>query len=344
MRITLVCAAAARIVAATGLAAVAVIARPAAVRANPRAEAVLAKLPFSDAERKKILAGELVTTASKEQTSDRELAVTMAFLIAKPPPDLAGMFQKAVGYDTDKGVTARGELRGDGSLADLQALRLQPKGDAEARRFADAKGGDDLNLSSAEIAAFRALPDKSKAAVEAELRKMLLARYQAYRANGLAGIAPYDRGGGKSSNPGAELTRATKASPVLAQEAPEVVTALVDYPRSQPAKASEKFFWVNFEVDGRPTIALTQRISVPQADGTYVFADRHYYVSRSHNCVQAVAGIFPVQEGALVLYGNRTFTDQLGGFGASAKQAIGRRLMGGKIGALYDQFRAQQKK
>src|SRR5262249_18922876 len=144
IRITLVCAAAPRIVAAIGIAAVVVIARPAAVHANPRAEAVLAKLPFSDAERKKILAGELVTMASREQTSDRELVITMAFLITKPPPDLADMFQKAVGYDSDKGMTARGELRGDGSLADLQTLSLRPKGDAEARRFADAKGGDDL--------------------------------------------------------------------------------------------------------------------------------------------------------------------------------------------------------
>src|SRR5262247_1939553 len=98
MRITLMYAASARIVAATGVAAVAVIARPAAVRANPRAEAVLAKLPFSDAERKRILAGELVTTASKEQTSDRELAITMAFLIAKPLSNLSAMFEKAVGY------------------------------------------------------------------------------------------------------------------------------------------------------------------------------------------------------------------------------------------------------
>ena len=331
--------------AAFAVLAVDAIGRPAPTlaQANPRAEAVLAKLPFSDGERKKILAGGLVTTASREQTSDRELAITMAFLIRKPPPDLATMFEKASAYDGDKSVTAFGELKGDGSVADLQSLRLEPNGDAEAQRYADAKAGHELNLSSAEIAAYRALPDKSKAAVEAELRKQLLARYQAYRSQGLAGIAPYDRGGGKSSSPAEVLTLATKASPVLAHEAPDVVTALLDYPKSQPAKAVEKFFWVNFKVDNRPTIALTHRLIAPQADGTYVLTDRHYYVSRSHNAVQAVGGVFPVQEGALVLYGNRTFTDQLGGFGAGAKQAIGRKLMGGQIAALYERFRAAQK-
>jgi len=331
-------------IAAAALAVSALVAVPATVHANPRAEALLAQMPFSEGERKKILAGELVTTASREKTSDRELAITMAFLINKPPPDLAAMFEKASGYETDKTATAHGEFRGAGSLADLQALRLAPSGDQEARRFADAKAGDDLNLSSAEIAAFRALPEKTTVAVEAQLRALLLARFQAYRASGLAGIAPYDRGGGKNTNPADVLTQATKASPVLAKEAPEVVAALLNYPQSQPPKATEKFFWVNFTVDGRPTIALTHRLVSPQDDGTYVFADRHYYVSRSHNAVQVIAGIFPVQEGALVIYGNRTFTDQLGGFGASTKQAIGRKLMGGQIAALYEQLRTRSKK
>jgi hypothetical protein len=67
---------------------------------------------------------------------------------------------------------------------------LTPNGDAEAKRFADASAGTDLNLSTAEIAAFRALPERTNAAVEAELRKVLLARYQVYRASGLAGSSP----------------------------------------------------------------------------------------------------------------------------------------------------------
>ena len=322
----------------------AVLAVPTAVHANPRADAVLAQLPFSEGERKRILAGELVTTASKETTSDRELAITMAFLVDNPPSDLAAMFEKGSTYEAKPNVTAYGELRGDGSLADLQTLRLAPNGDKEAQRFAAAKAGDDLNLSSAEIAAFRALPEKTTAAVEAELRKLLLARFQAYHTQGLAGIAPYDRGGGKTTSPAEELTGATKASPVLAREAPEVVTALLDYPKAQPPKATERFFWVNFEMDGRPTIALTHRLIAPQDDGTTVLADRHYYVSRSHNDAQIIGGIFPVQEGALVVYGNRTFTDQLGGFGAGTKQAIGRKIMAAQIAALYEQLRARFKK
>jgi hypothetical protein len=122
-------------------------------------------------------------------------------------------------------------------------------------------------------------------------------------------IADYDRGGGKSTNPADDLRRATNASPVLAREAPEAVAALLNYPKSQPAKATERFFWVNFEIDGQPTIALTHRLVTPQDDGTFVLADRHY-VSRSHNAVQA----------------------------------IGRKIIGGQIAALYEQLRARSKR
>jgi len=313
------------------------------VNVSPRAAALLSELPFTDLERHKILEGDLITAVTRDSASDRELAITMAFLIADPPSDLAAKFQAAADYRNDKTVTAYGELHGDGSLADLKALRLSPAGEAEARHFIDVKPGLDLNLSSAEMAKFSALPEGDTGAVETELKHLLLARYQAYRTKGLAGIAAYARGGDKVSQPGDELRKGTQASHVIAKEAADVIAALLDYPKPPPAGAKEHFFWVNFAIDGRPTLSLTHRLVAPRADGSYVFTDRHYYVSRSHNDVQMVAGIFPVQEGALVLYSNRTVTDQLCGFGAGAKQSIGRRIMGGQLAALFEEMRARVK-
>ncbi len=313
----------------------------AAAEPGSRVETLLAALPFDEGERTRILAGELVTAASRETTSDRELAVTMAFLVNDPPSDLSARFLKAADYANEKTVTAFGELHGDGSVADLASLHLTPDGEEETRRFARFAPGTDLNLSSKEIAAFAALPQKTTRDVETELRTVLLERYRAYRSKGLAGIAPYDRGATKQSSPGEELALAATASPLVVKEAPEVAAMLRDYPRSRPAKATEKFFWVNFEIDGRPTITLTHRIVAPRADGAAVLVDRHYYVSRSHNDVQIVAGLFPVTQGALVVFTNRTVTDQLGGFGAGAKQAVGRRIMGGQLAALYEEIRAR---
>jgi hypothetical protein len=76
-----------RIVAAIGFAALVLLAVPALAQTNPGAKALFAQLPFSDGERQQILAGKLVTAASREQTSDRELAITMAFLIKDSPSD-----------------------------------------------------------------------------------------------------------------------------------------------------------------------------------------------------------------------------------------------------------------
>ena len=194
------------------------------VHVSSRAQAVLAELPLTDAERQKILEGDLVTTTTRDSASERELAVTMVFLIADPPSDLAAKFQGASDYANEKSVTAYGELHGDGSLADLKALHLAPAAVAETRHFVDAEPGLDLNLSSPEIAAFSALPEGDTAAVETELHNRLLARYRAYRADGLlAGIAPYARGNDKQSKPGDELLKATKTSHVFAKEAPDVM-------------------------------------------------------------------------------------------------------------------------
>ena len=43
--------------------------------------------------------------------------------------------------------------------------------------------------------------------------------------------------------------------------------------------------------------------------------------------------------GTLVVYGSRTSTDQVAGFGGAAKRAIGARVMGGKIAENIERAR-----
>ena len=78
----------------------------------------------------------------------------------------------------------------------------------------------------------------------------------------------------------------------------------------------------------------------PFPRGTDIVIQRQFYVARSYNVEQAIAGFFPVPQGTLVVYGNHTFTDQVTGFGGSAKQSIGRRVMGGKLKELFEKARA----
>ena len=86
--------------------------------------------------------------------------------------------------------------------------------------------------------------------------------------------------------------------------------------------------------DNPATIALVHKMGMfLEKDNTYIFSQRHYYVSRGHNSVQATGGVFPYGDGtsSVVLYGSRTSTDRVGGFGGAAKRAMGGRIMGGKI-------------
>ena len=109
----------------------------------------------------------------------------------KKPRILSNSFVEASAYKEETSVTAHGKIAGDGTLADFAGVKLEPNGEKEARRYLEAKPGEELNLDAKEIAAFRALkPAGGKVAVsveevEALVRQTLLSRYQAYRAKGL---------------------------------------------------------------------------------------------------------------------------------------------------------------
>lgn len=313
--------------------------------AAPPASALLANVPLTDADRAKILKGELLTTTAPE-SSERELVTVIVFLTKRSPSDVVGVFRAAEGYKKDPQVTAFGPIKGTGSLEDFKGVVLEPNTSRAVQQYLNAKPGPKLNLSAAEIAAFDALkapkqsPAEARSRVEAQLRSMLLARFQAYRAGGLPAIAPYDHGD-RSIQPAAELRRATDMSPLLAQYAPAFKAVLLSYPRDKPARLEEEFLWINYKLDDQPTISLSHRMALPMNEG-YVVADRHYYVSRGHNSVQEVAALLPVEEGTLAVYVNRTSTDQVGGFGASAKRAIGNRIMAKQLAELFKKVRAAQ--
>jgi hypothetical protein len=81
----------------------------------------------------------------------------------------------------------------------------------------------------------------------------------------------------------------------------------------------ERFDWSNYNAHDTPTFVLTHRFSMREGDA-YVLAQRQYYVSRGYNVMQAVGGFLPVEEGTVVVYTNRTSTDQVTGFGGGTKR------------------------
>jgi hypothetical protein len=201
-----------RFPACAGALLLALLAAPEPLRAAgelPSLSEFLQEQGISAADKDRILAGELVTF-TPESTNERELAVGMTFLVKADPGTLVkDYFSKVSLLNPD--IMGYGQITGDGTIEQFAKLTLTPNGDAEAKKFLDAKPGSDLNLSKEEIAAFTALTDAGKtstADVEAQIRTMLLARYQAYKTKGLAGIPPYARGG-EDRDVAAELKVAT---------------------------------------------------------------------------------------------------------------------------------------
>ena len=298
---------------------------------DPRA--LLAKIGFPSDTQERVLAGEFVETELMT-SSERDLNVGIAFLIKAPPAAVAKKLREEHLLERVNPATiAYGDFKGDGSAAQLGALKLTAK---QQRAYAAAAPGDDLNLATDEIAALAAA-GKDPGRLQDTVRALLLARYRAYRAKGLAGIAPYARSGSKSDPAGdiARDTRVVRESKIL----PTTFTDLLEaYPRGAPPDLDESFYWSQFAAHGEDTIALVH-VARGTFEGNPIVFQRHYYVSTGYNALQAIAGFLRVPQGTLAIYTNHVSTDEVTGFGGGAKRSIGRRVMAGELRRVFDKTR-----
>jgi hypothetical protein len=306
--------------------------------AQPSVGEVLEATDFSSYDIKRILAGEIVSGDLKA-VSDRDLSISIAFLVVASPDDLAQRVLAGSLREPDDQLTARGEIGNPGDVGDLAGLHLVPNADDAAQAYVAASPGGRLNLAKPEIASFNAFKGKPNVtkSVEGQLRAMLLARYRAYRKQGLDGIQPYDRGD-KSASVTADLRGASEA-PLLKRFLPSVQKVLVDYPRASVPGLSESFFWVNNNIEERPTIALMHVLAAPEGDAR-IIVQRQFYVGCNYDAAQAVAAFLPIEDRTLVVYANHTFVDQASAFRESGSQSLRRRVFGGKLKELLEQARA----
>lgn len=268
--------------------------------------------------------------------SERDLNVGIVFLVAKQSPAALArtVREERRVLHADPNVIAYGDFEGEGTLAELKGLRLTP---AQLKAFAQAAPGEEINLSLDEIAALHAAGADAHA-IENAVRAVLLARYRAYRAKGLAGIAPYARAGSatSASDELAAVNRGARASHILS---PKLYDPLDHYPDDLPPDFTENLFWVQFRAHGEDTVAL-EHIFQATFEETAVQVQRQYYVSTGYNAEQAIVGFLPVDEGTLVIYTNHTSTDQVAGFGGGAKRTIGRTFMADQLEKVFETTRA----
>jgi hypothetical protein len=329
--------------AALALAAIACVLAPArsAPAQAPDAATLLADFGFTPAQIAQVKAGKFVTT-SVAPSNERELVAGFAFLVQGTPDALVRQLRSGLVDQVDPNMLAFQLIEGAPTLASFAKLTLEPGASQRAKAYTSAAPGGPLNLSSAELASFAALGSSAATSVvEDAVRKALLARLEAYQAKGLAGLAPYAAAGGKTRSPGDELRSATRAANRLQKYAPAAYQYLLDYPAAKPAGTEETYRWSQFMGNGVPTIALTHGLAIPDGDG-WVAVQRQFYVSGGYNSEQAIGALLPLPEGTLVLYTNRTSTDQVTGFGGGAKRSIGSKLLASQLETLYQRVQKKQ--
>jgi hypothetical protein len=300
--------------------------------AEPTASHVLADIGLSADDRQRVMNGEFVTPRLAG-VSDRDLPVALIFFLVKTSPEaLTRQIMAGDLITTDSHVQTYGRFSNPGSLADLAGLKI---GSDVAQQLASARGGEALNLAASEIAAFTALQSDAPDTVGAQLQVMLLARYKAYRASGLAGITPYDRGSGRSTDLASDLRKGSQSTPIFEKYMPAFHAVLLGYPQTSVPGMQQDFRWVSYDIEGKPTYVLVHLLSA--ADGAArAVVQRHYYVSTGYNGQQAVAGFLPVRGGTLVVYAGHAFTDQVTGFGGAIKRGIGRRIMAERLRSIFE--------
>lgn len=318
----------------------------------PPVEEVLRDMKFTSEDLKRAKEGKFIEQSFGEG-SERELSLALALLVKAKPKEIARLYRETQDLESVKAIKVRVMIPGAGTLEDFAGVTLQPNPDKEAARYLDAEPGDTLNLDATEIAAFQALKSASKGKavpvkeVAQLVRQGLLARLQAYRTKGLAGIAPYQRGRSAQISAADELRLATKQSVGLAKYAPAFHDVLMNYraagDKAKKDQFEESFHWFNVELFDRPTYVLTHRMAM-FVDYAYVNVERQFYASHDYNAMQQIIAALPTRDGTLLVYVARVSTDQVAGFTSAAAHPVARNVMAPYIKDMLEAIRSRVEK
>ena len=298
---------------------------------------------LSPEQRRRLLAGETIAYQVAE-TTESELGAGVAMYLPVPLGRAAEALTSPDMALKEPSITASGPLAPGATVAALAGYKLASGEVAEAQDAFDAAAGGRLNLSTAEIEAFRAArPARGadRAAIAeagaAQWRTLLLQRAQAFQARGLDGVAPYARRSGVS-DPAALLRVAAGDARIVAHLVPRLSDALLRFPAEQSSTAISQFYWVKRQVQGRPDPILIHHL-VEVTPQVALYVERHVYVGHSYNASQILSGAVPYEDGVLIFSSNRVSTDQVAGLGGELKRTIGRRQLRGEIVKRFDRLR-----
>jgi hypothetical protein len=310
---------------------------------------VLAYLHFDAAERTRVLQGEIVGKDFREN-DEKEISIAVVTRIATPLPKLAEEIRKGELLQADEEILDFRASEPAASLEEAFRGAGYTSGDGpEIRRFLAAEPGSTFNLSAEEFESLRAARGRfpggdcdrnpaCAAEVSSLYRAMLQERLARYRKDGLNGIAPYDRGAGKTVRAAEELRHAAEDAELIRRAFPEFDRAFTEFPKEQRERYDSQFLWIKRRVQGRPIFALAHRLYDVRPDMA-LFAERQFYVGSSYNSLQTFIGLLPDGDRTVLVYTNRTFTDQVAGLGTNVRHSVGRSKMMSAVIRIFEALR-----
>jgi hypothetical protein len=265
---------------------------------------------------------------------DGQLAIFVATRLNAPPDALAAWTRAIAELKRSKFVLAVGRFSDPPTTADLDSLSLE---DRDLESIRECVPGDcGLKLSSPEIVSLRAAAVAGGSAwrdsVQGEFRRLLVARVDAYRAGGLAALAPSaERDESRSCD---DVFSAIIAKSPYLTRVPTVTAWLQRYPHRDDPHIDSLFYWSKESYGGgKPVISIThvgivrpepnRHLPAVLVTGKQIFA--------THYLDGALGLTFVTRDGAngtpYLVYVNRSQLDLLRGFfGGIARGVLESRL------------------
>ncbi len=290
-------------------------------------ERVLEMTPFGAGDWVTIKQGG-TAAATVAGTSNREIAVGVACLLAKHEADPLSPFRKPKPMLPDHIIISSGILPATADLDAFNTVNLREFANHESQRYRQFSGGFGLNLSKNEIDRFQLARNNTDYPADqfyTELRNQLWGRFSSYRKKGLAGIQEYDRGSQGIAEPKKELKTTLLDAKPLKAFFPELYWIWFEDQPVVPDNGREHYSLINANLDGLPTLILSHRIELDLGE-RQIIGERLFYSSRFMNVGYVLAATIPVEEGQLFFYAYRVWIDQWRFF-AELKQSAGQKLM-----------------
>src|SRR6185295_16448415 len=235
---------------------------------------------LSPEQRRRLLSGDTIGYQVAE-TTETELGAGVAMYLPVPLARVAEALTSPDVVLKEPSITASGPLASGATLAALAGYKLAAGEVAESQDAFDAAPGGRLNLSAAEIEAFRGArsargTDRATVAENgaAQWRALLLQRAQAFQARGLDSMTPYARRAG-ASEPAAVLRVAAGDARSGGHVMPRLTEALLRFPAEQSSTATSQFYWVKRQVQGRPDPILIHHL-VDVTPQLALYVERHF--------------------------------------------------------------------